>query len=69
MSEEPLPDFEIRRLGEPRYPSPMHLSNQRGDNIVNFVPDDQRVLYDISLAQCERCVAGEVKPPTMAAFI
>ncbi|MEN9579133.1 MAG: hypothetical protein RJA70_2142 [Pseudomonadota bacterium] len=39
--------FEIPRLGEPTFSSPLALSTQFGDGKSNYVSDDDRVLYDI----------------------
>ena len=42
-------DFEIARLGKPTRRSPLDLSTVRGDRICNFVSDDERVLYDVTV--------------------
>lgn len=39
--------FEIPRLGEATFLSPMALSRELGDLRSNYVSDDERVLYDI----------------------
>lgn len=44
---EAIPDFSIQSLGEPRFPSPIPLSNRENDGYANFVRDDQRVAYAI----------------------
>jgi 6-phosphofructokinase 1 len=43
-------DFTIRRLGEPRIASPIHLSTRLGDLVANYVTDEQRVIYRIDVA-------------------
>jgi len=39
------PDFSIRRLGEPRIPSPLGLSTVDGDKVANFIPENQAILF------------------------
>jgi 6-phosphofructokinase 1 len=58
-------DFEIARLGECRVPSPLSLSNTEGDNIVDYVSDDERILFDPTLRQCVRCREKSVTPPSL----
>lgn len=55
-------DFAIPTLGKASIPSPLGLSTVRGDNIFNFIPDTERVLYDISLDGFNRCIK-ENEPP------
>ncbi len=38
-------DFTIEKLGEPTIDSPVRFSNTRGDNIANYVGDEERVIY------------------------
>ena len=40
--------YSIARLGAARISSPIHLGNEPGDLLADFVPDDARVLADIS---------------------
>jgi len=40
-------DFTIPTLGPGKRPSPVHLSNHRGDMIANFVRDDEYIVFDI----------------------
>ncbi len=40
-------DFSIPDLGKRSIPSPIALSNGRGDKIANYVRDEDRVLYDV----------------------
>lgn len=53
MSSEPL-DFTIRRLGNPEFLSPLHLSKSLDDFQANYVLDTQKVVYDVELEQ-ESC--------------
>jgi 6-phosphofructokinase 1 len=41
-------DFTIPVLGPGKRPSPVNLSNHRGDMIANFVRDDEYIVFDIS---------------------
>jgi len=40
-------DFTIPTLGPGKRPSPVNLSNHRGDMIANFVRDDEYIIFDI----------------------
>jgi 6-phosphofructokinase 1 len=42
-------ELAVRRLGEPRYQSPLPMSTVSGDGVGDFVGDDARVLYQICL--------------------
>ncbi len=42
-------DLTIERLGPARIRSPLRYSNVLGDHVANYVSDDARVLYDLSL--------------------
>ncbi|RLB58787.1 MAG: ATP-dependent 6-phosphofructokinase [Deltaproteobacteria bacterium] len=48
-------DLTIERLGPARIHSPLNLSTQLGDQVCNFVPDDEKILYDVSLSACRTC--------------
>ena len=54
--------FDIERLGPASQDSPIKLSNNRGDNIVDYVTDDARILFDPSLVSCRRCREGVTIP-------
>ncbi len=41
-----VPDFATPTLGEPRFPSPLKLSNVPGDFIADYTRPDARILYD-----------------------
>jgi 6-phosphofructokinase 1 len=49
-------DFTIQKLGETRFASPIQLSRIQGDNIANYVRDDEYVIYDLHFSR------GEEKP-------
>ncbi len=53
--EEPNLDLTIDRLGPAKIKSPLKLSTEVGDMVANFVADDERVLYDVSLRRCLEC--------------
>ncbi|TVQ29477.1 MAG: ATP-dependent 6-phosphofructokinase [Spirochaetaceae bacterium] len=40
-------DFHVRTLGNPSVPSPITYSRVVGDQIANYVQDDEHILYDI----------------------
>ena len=62
-------DLTISRLGPAKIKSPLGFSTRVGDHVCNFVPDDARVLHDVSLngylrAQQEgRAKGAEASPP------
>ncbi len=64
MNESMLPDFRIRRLGSSSIQSPMKLSHVQDDLIANFVQDDERILYDNSLAAIRNCLNAGIEPPS-----
>ncbi|MFN2167874.1 MAG: ATP-dependent 6-phosphofructokinase, partial [Anaerolineae bacterium] len=53
--EEPNLDLTIDRLGPAKIKSPLQLSTEVGDMVANFVEDDERILYDVSLRRCTEC--------------
>lgn len=42
-------DFTIRSLGTPKIPSPIPYSHVRGDDIANYVDENERVLFDVDI--------------------
>lgn len=46
-------DFEIPVLGEARINSPIEMSRTYGDKIVNYVRDDEFILYDVEVQKDE----------------
>jgi len=63
MSRDPC--FDVERLGEPTYPSPLVLSSKKGDQISDYVTDDDRVLLDSSLRSYREALAERLEPPSM----
>lgn len=53
---EIVPDFTIPHLGKPEKISPIGLSTTKGDNIFNFVREDEKLLYDNSLDEFALCL-------------
>ncbi len=60
-------DFSIRRLGTPRYASPLQLSYVNDDYIANFVLDSERILYANSLSSIQRSIEQGIEPPSFEA--
>ncbi len=48
-------DLTINHLGPAKIRSPLKLSTQLGDHICNFVPEDEGILYDVTLSSCRAC--------------
>ncbi len=42
-------DFDVRRIGPYKHPSPIQLSKLNDDGISNYVTDDQRVVYQVDV--------------------
>lgn len=55
-------NFTIPVLGKAALASPLGLSTVMGDKIFNFVSDDQRILYDLSLDGFNRCLKENETP-------
>ncbi len=47
-------DFTIRRLGASGRKSPLHLSKQIGDFQVNYVLDEQKIIYAVEVEEAAR---------------
>ena len=54
--------FQIESLGEAKFKSPLQLSTVRGDNIFNFVDDNDQLVYDLSLETYHSCIAKNQEP-------
>lgn len=54
--------FQIENLGRCEFKSPLQLSTVRGDNIFNFVPDSERIIYDVSLQGYTHCLTSNEEP-------
>jgi 6-phosphofructokinase 1 len=46
-------DFRVPELGKAKIPSPIQMSNTYGDKIVNYVREDEFILYDVEVAKDE----------------
>ncbi|MDE3743682.1 ATP-dependent 6-phosphofructokinase [Maribacter polysaccharolyticus] len=57
--------FDIDVLGEATYDSPLGLSKRKGDDIFNFVTDNDRILRHISLKDHDNCVNENLEPVTL----
>ena len=54
--------FQIENLGEAAIKSPLQLSTVRGDNIFNYVDDNDRLVYDLSMETYNSCLANGQEP-------
>lgn len=54
--------FQIQNLGTPNIKSPLQLSTVRGDNIFNFIKDEDKVVYDLSLDTYNSCLKNDEEP-------
>jgi len=54
--------FQIENLGEATIKSPLQLSTVRGDNVFNFVDDDDRLVFDLSMQNYNHCLAHNQEP-------
>ncbi|MCK5199027.1 MAG: ATP-dependent 6-phosphofructokinase, partial [Spirochaetales bacterium] len=52
-------DFTVPTLGAANIPSPIELSNVRGDSIANYVGDDEGVLNKIRIFNASDSVSVE----------
>ncbi|MBI9106514.1 MAG: ATP-dependent 6-phosphofructokinase [Spirochaetales bacterium] len=55
-------DFQVPSLGEAKIPSPIQLSKTYGDKIVNYVRENEFILYDVEVEN------GEVLPECDSSF-
>ncbi len=55
-------NFHIANLGTATVPSPLGLSKTAGDQIFNFIEEDNKILADISLQGFNDCVLNEKQP-------
>ena len=55
--------FYIPTLGAAEILSPLELSKVQGDNIFNFVSDEDRMVYDLSIQEYQRCLRDKEEPP------
>lgn len=57
--------FQIENLGIPKVKSPLQLSTVRGDHIFNYVNEDDKLVYDLSLERYNQCLANNEEPHCM----
>lgn len=55
-------NFEIQSLGVPTIASPLGLGKVKGDGLFNFIQDDERILYNISLSGYNRYATANEQP-------
>ncbi len=55
-------EFLVSRLGKCSVKSPLKLSNTEGDGMLDFVKDDERILYDNSLVKIKEQLAQGKEP-------
>lgn len=54
--------FDVHVLGEASIDSPIALSKEKGGTIFNFVNEDDKILYNTSLNEFNRCLDENEKP-------
>nr|WP_298994569.1 ATP-dependent 6-phosphofructokinase [uncultured Allomuricauda sp.] len=55
-------EFQNRNLGVPKFKSPLQLSTVRGDNIFNFVQEEEKFVFDLSNDNYTQCLKKGVEP-------
>ncbi|MEM9077063.1 MAG: ATP-dependent 6-phosphofructokinase [Bacteroidota bacterium] len=55
-------EFQNRNLGIPQYKSPLQLSTVRGDNIFNFVGEEEKFVFDLSRDNYTHCLEKGEQP-------
>ena len=55
-------NFRVTNLGEPTVKSPIHLSKVKGDNIFNFIKDDERILADVRMKNLRDTFHTDTEP-------
>ncbi len=56
-------DFRVASLGKATIPSPIKMSPVAGDNLADYVTDEQRILYDLHVKPSER--TRQLRPEEM----
>ena len=54
--------FRISNLGQATKTSPIHLSKVKGDNIFNFIEDDERILADVKIKNIKAAFEKNEQP-------
>ena len=55
-------EFQNRNLGIPKFKSPLQLSTVRGDNIFNFVDEEEKFVFDLSKDNYTHCLEKGEEP-------
>ena len=55
-------EFQNRNLGIPQFKSPLQLSTVRGDNIFNFVGEEEKFVFDLSRDNYTHCLEKGEEP-------
>lgn len=55
-------NYSITNLGKANLNSPIHLSKVKGDNIFNFIEDDERILADVKMKNLRSQLKGDTEP-------
>jgi 6-phosphofructokinase 1 len=58
-------DFEIERLGPATVDSPLDLGTDPGDDIVDFTPEDARIVADIEWSKLAARLSANEAPPLL----
>ncbi len=56
--------YRIEKLGPATVASPIHLGNEPGDLLADFVPEDTRVLADLDYRKVKRYLDNGQEPPS-----
>lgn len=62
MTRPSPPDFRIRTLGKPKFPSPMPLGQAAGDGQADFVSEESRVLFHLDTLELKAELEGQTTP-------
>ncbi len=57
-----ISDFTVRTLGKATVKSPLMLSSSPSDDRYNYVADDERILYDVSLKNIKKSLDANEEP-------
>ncbi|MEM6517232.1 MAG: ATP-dependent 6-phosphofructokinase [Bacteroidota bacterium] len=59
---KPSTNFQITNLGQPTIKSPIHLSKIKGDNIFNFIENDERILANVKMKPLKSQLESDTEP-------
>ncbi|MEO9513087.1 MAG: ATP-dependent 6-phosphofructokinase [Flavobacteriaceae bacterium] len=54
--------FQIENLGHPNFKSPLQLSTVRGDNIFTFIGETDKLVFDTTLEEYNKCIVNNETP-------